>query len=294
VTKITKPRKARKGKLHTQNTKSTITIVGDSHARGIAGELLHQLDHHYKITGLVKPNAKLAEVLNTASKDLNKSDNLIVFGGSNDFDKQVHRSNITSLTKFLEDHQNTTIILAAVPLRYDVGIRSPINEQINSYNRNLHKIIKGKKHVKLINITPKREHYTRHGFHLNRMGKEVITKEIIKCLPTEQHNRRVAVLELPWKDEPGTLSTQSTLTEEIIILDRDMGNVNSQCDPTSATGNSTGNTINTNPIPINGLSNQQGGKQDENRCLENKQDIGNNPKSQRHRPKLRDNEFLWR
>jgi hypothetical protein len=168
-----------------------------------------------------------------------------------------------------------------------------VNEQFISYNRNLHKITKGQKHVKLINITPKREHYTRHSFHLNRMGKEVISKEIIKCLPAELHNRQIKVLELPWKNEPGTLSTQSILTEETITLDRVMENVNSQYGPTSATCNSTGITINTNPIPINGLSSQQVGKQEENRCLENKQDIGNNPKSQRHRPKLIDNDFLW-
>jgi hypothetical protein len=173
---ITKPPTVRKRKHLSQNVKSTITVVGDSHARGITGELLHRLDNRYKINGLVKPNAGLTEVLNSTRKYLNKS---------NDCDKQVYRSNITSLANFLEDSQNTNIILAEVPLRYDIGIKSPKNEQILKHNRIMHKIAKGYKHVKLISITTNREHFTRHGFHLNRMGKEEISKMIIKCLPTE-------------------------------------------------------------------------------------------------------------
>jgi hypothetical protein len=55
---------------HHQNKKPSITILGDGHARGIAGELLYQLNHRYKFTGHVKPNAGLTEVLETAKKDL--------------------------------------------------------------------------------------------------------------------------------------------------------------------------------------------------------------------------------
>ena len=167
---IIKPPATRKRKHLSQNWKSTITVIGDSHARGIADELLHRLDHSYNITGLVKPNAGLSEMLNSARKELNRSDNLIVFGGSNDCDKQVYRSNITSLANFLNDSQNTNIILVEVPLRHDIGIKSSKNELILKHNRTMHKIAKNHKHVKLISITPNREYFTRHGFHLNRRG----------------------------------------------------------------------------------------------------------------------------
>jgi hypothetical protein len=53
---IKPPTVGKKNKNH-QNRKPKITILGDSHAHGIAGELLHQLNHRINIIGHVKPNA---------------------------------------------------------------------------------------------------------------------------------------------------------------------------------------------------------------------------------------------
>jgi hypothetical protein len=244
----------------------------------------------------VKPNAGLSEVLNSASKELNRYDNLIVFGGSNDCDKQVYRSNITSLANFLKDSQNTNIILAEVPLRHDIGIKSSKNEQILKHNRIMHKIAKGHKHVKLISITPNREYFTRHGFHFNRMGKEEISKMIIKCLPTDPNNQEAVVLELPWKEEPERPTSRSMPFDELcetetIAKDKNMVNVNNQCDPTISTFTTDGTSIITNPTPINGLSSLQEGKQEKNCNSKNKQEISSNPKSQRNCPKLRNKDF---
>jgi hypothetical protein len=66
--KTTKPPTLKNETKYHQNKKSSVTILGDSHARGIAGELLYQLNHRCNITGHVKPNAGLTEVLKTAKK----------------------------------------------------------------------------------------------------------------------------------------------------------------------------------------------------------------------------------
>ena len=200
--------------------KRNIIIVGDSHARGMAGELLHHLNHRHRIIGLVKPNANLTEVLKSASKDLNKltkADTLIRFGGSNDFANKVHRRNLTSLVNFLVDSQHTNIILLDVPLRYDIGIGSPVNEQIIGYNKQLHKITERYKHVIMVRSTTTREHFTRHGFHLNRVGKEVVSKEIINYLSINQSDRKAAVPRLRWKEESGRVGTQSSQTKELSV-----------------------------------------------------------------------------
>jgi hypothetical protein len=48
--KMAKPPTRKKGNKHRQTQKPN---WGDSHARGIASELLHQLNHSYKIIGHV-------------------------------------------------------------------------------------------------------------------------------------------------------------------------------------------------------------------------------------------------
>jgi hypothetical protein len=55
--KTTKPPTGNRRNKYRQTKKPNITIWGDSHARGIASELLHQLNYSYKITRHVKPNA---------------------------------------------------------------------------------------------------------------------------------------------------------------------------------------------------------------------------------------------
>jgi hypothetical protein len=74
----------KKGQENQQINKPRIVIVGDSHARGVAGEILHQSNRHIKPTGYVKPNSGLAELINTANKvsdNLTKRDTLVLIGG---------------------------------------------------------------------------------------------------------------------------------------------------------------------------------------------------------------------
>jgi hypothetical protein len=200
---IKPPTVEKKNKNH-QDRKPRIIILGDSHAHGIAGEMLYQLNHHFNTIGHVKPNAGLTELLKTAKKDsskLTKADTIIMFGGSNDIDKNVHGSNQTSIVKFLDDAQNINVILAEVPMRNDIGVGSPINEQIKNYNKKLHKVTKRFKHVKLTRVTTNREHFTKHGLHLNNKGKEIMSKELLKNLPTKHESQKVAAIQLPWRNE---------------------------------------------------------------------------------------------
>jgi len=72
---------------------------------------------------------------------------VIVFGGTNDIEKSKQCSNLTLTVNFLENTQNTNVILMEVPVRYDTEARPLISEQIVSYNRKLHKVTKQYKHV---------------------------------------------------------------------------------------------------------------------------------------------------
>jgi hypothetical protein len=81
---IVHPSTAKKNSMKHQDSRSRIVILGDSHARGVAGELLHQSKHRLNTIGYVKPKAGLTELLNTAKNDLSKltkMDTLIMIGG---------------------------------------------------------------------------------------------------------------------------------------------------------------------------------------------------------------------
>jgi lysophospholipase L1-like esterase len=124
-----------------------------------------------------------------------------MIGGSNDIDKSVHGKNITSIVNFLDGAQNTNVILVEVPVRYNIGARSHINKQIENYNKKLYKLTKSFKHVKLTKVTTNREHFTKHGLHLNNKGKEIMSKELLKNLPIKHESQKVSAIQLHWKND---------------------------------------------------------------------------------------------
>jgi lysophospholipase L1-like esterase len=188
TSRTTNRQSTRKGSLKHRDGRPGFVILGDSHARGIASELLQQSNHQISATGYVKPKAGLAELLQTAKSELNKlsrKDTVIVIGGSNGIGKTELNTNLTSIVKLLDVLQHTNVIIAELPVRYDTEATPWINEQIKQYNKKLGKVTKSHKQAKLIRTTTDREHYTKHGLHLNSRGKESMVREILKKLSWE-------------------------------------------------------------------------------------------------------------
>ena len=68
----------------------TILIIWDSHARGLAAELQHNLDKNFGVQGVVKSSSDLSSILNPGIediKDVTKNDVIIVRGGTRDVSK---------------------------------------------------------------------------------------------------------------------------------------------------------------------------------------------------------------
>ena len=98
----------RKGNKKYKDNRPGIIVIGDSLAQGCAGELLHHVEQHYNVMGYTKPNAGLLELFNTAkevSSKLTKKDTVIVLGGTNDMERNMHQKNLTSIEKFLDSMQ---------------------------------------------------------------------------------------------------------------------------------------------------------------------------------------------
>jgi hypothetical protein len=109
-----------------------------------------------------------------------------------------------------------------VPVRYDSEARSHINEQIENYNKKLVKVIKSFKHVKLVRVTTDREHFTKHGLHLNIKSKEIMSKELLKNLQIKHESQKVAAIQLPWINEAtkaGVQNIKNVRLNEILNID---------------------------------------------------------------------------
>jgi hypothetical protein len=209
--------------------------------------------------GYVKPNAGLSELINTAKGEtskLTRRDTLIIIGGSNDIDKNVHGKNLTSIVNLLQDTQHTNVILVEVPVRYDIEARARINEQIESYNRKLQKVTKGFQHAKLIKVSSNRDQFTKHGLHLNNKGKELLAKELLKNRSVKLKSQKVDAIQLPWKEEflkEGTQITEKISSSEILNT-----NTNHHSLETSVIVMKESTLDQPNPSLINSPTNEQG------------------------------------
>jgi hypothetical protein len=68
---------------------------------------------------------------------LTQKDVIVICGGSNDLNQNKVKLAISRIREFIERHSHTNIILANVPIRYDLSYHSPTNKRIRSYNKEL-------------------------------------------------------------------------------------------------------------------------------------------------------------
>jgi len=74
--------------------KQKVIIIGDSHAKGCAAEITHNLERTFEVTGYVKPRMGLEEITNIARKETDeftKKDMFVVWGGSNNVAKMSQK-----------------------------------------------------------------------------------------------------------------------------------------------------------------------------------------------------------
>jgi hypothetical protein len=164
---------------HGKKKKHCIMIVGDSHSKGCATNVKGYLSNNHKVQGLVKPGTCLDILTKTAmnvSKNLTKNDILILWSGANDVAKNDTMKAFRCLVDFAKNSSHTNIILASVPHRHGL-ISSRVNEEVRAFSRKLMKIRKIFGHVSIIEIHPNREYYTKHGQHLNGLGKSKVSKQ---------------------------------------------------------------------------------------------------------------------
>jgi hypothetical protein len=183
-----------------QTIPQKVVIIGDSHARGYATNMKHSLKNHMVI-GYVKPGASIDTLITTAKKDieyLNKNDTIVFLGGTKDVSRNNTQNGLRQLVDFVKSNKHTNILLVRIPYRYDLAIWSCVNKEVESYNRKLVKTMKPYEHVKVINVETKREHFTRHGLHMNKEGKEQTARKTADAINTMFQKQIEEPIRLQW------------------------------------------------------------------------------------------------
>jgi hypothetical protein len=168
-------------------------MIGDSFLRGIRENVELSVSNKFGIYSMVKPGCELSTLLESAksvSGSLTHKDVILICGGSNDSSSVRDEAIIDHIREFIQTNNHTNIVVANVPIRYDLSYYSQVNKGIRSYNKKLMGIAKVHKQIALIEIDIDMIYHTRHGQHFSKLGKLLfsnkITQKIYSVLGNEQ------------------------------------------------------------------------------------------------------------
>jgi hypothetical protein len=167
-----------------------IMMIGDSFLRGIRDIVELSLSDKFGVYSMVKPGCKLNTRLESAKSvvgRLTHKDAILICGGSNDLNNNNNASVIKDITEFNKVNNHTNIILASVPVHYDLSYYSQANTEIRSYNKKLTEIMNAHKQVALTEINTDRKYHTRNGLHFN--------KEVPSVRPSKKQQKLYSVLQ---------------------------------------------------------------------------------------------------
>lgn len=164
----------------TKPKKKKIIIIGDSHVRGCARKISNYIGNKFEVSGMLMPGAGLAHITTLAHEEipnLTSDEAVVIWGGSNDVNKNGTSHGLRHLQNFINHRSNTNILALAVPHRHNLWEKSCINKVVQVLNRKLHKIFKAKDNVTIIDIIHRND-FTQHGLHQNTVSKEKVARMI--------------------------------------------------------------------------------------------------------------------
>ena len=87
------------------------------------------------------------------------------------------------------------------PHRFDLEESSCVNKEIKAFNRKLKKKkLRDTIITKVIDMSTNRDHYTKHGLHTNKSGKESLTRRTTDIVNKLFAGQKPAPITLEWKE----------------------------------------------------------------------------------------------
>jgi len=152
-------------------------------------------------------------ITHSAEKELDRlsqKDVVIVCGGANNINKNESVKGLKRVTQFVQHRRHMNVFLMNAPHRFDLEEASCVNKEIKSFNRKLTQIMKRYTHTEVIDMGTEREHHTRHGLHMNKKGKEYITRKIVNNIKSLFAKQKSAPITLEWNKNPGVPTSTTT------------------------------------------------------------------------------------
>jgi hypothetical protein len=133
------------------------------------------------VSSFIKPGANIKQIVHCQEMDfkcLGKKDISVINGGTNDLDNNSEKCAFVHMLQFVQKYVNTNIIMLNTPLRHDLALDSRVNFEIQDFNMKLNTSSKLFRHVELVDMNFNKNYFTKHGLHLNNVGKEGLAKLI--------------------------------------------------------------------------------------------------------------------
>lgn len=160
-------------------------ICADSHGRDLAAQV-NNYSKSLDAVGFVRPGGLAEDILNFNNIDgenLGPEDILVVMCGSNDVACNEAERALKSIEGTLKNYYGRKIILVDFPIRYDLSSWSCLNKEIIRSNTEIDALCNSYPNVLLVKSSMAgRNLHTRHGMHLNRLGKLWLARRICEVL----------------------------------------------------------------------------------------------------------------
>jgi hypothetical protein len=114
-----------------------VRIIGDSHLKGSAVRINQYLNTKFEVSSFIKPCACTNQLVHSQENklsNLGKKDVIIINGDSNNIGNKANRNGIiVRVTQFIQNHNNTNVIVLNIPYRHDLAKDSRPNLEIQAF-----------------------------------------------------------------------------------------------------------------------------------------------------------------
>jgi RNase H-fold protein (predicted Holliday junction resolvase) len=146
--------------------------------------------------------------------ELTKNDVVIIWGGMKDVGRNESNKELTEIRNFMENNNTYTMVIN-LPTRQDLEPTSCVSQETKVFNRKLGKYIKCFEHTSVVEIKWDKEHHTRHGLHLNKKGKKLLTNRLVTNIKDLFLKIQRTPILMTWSEgQEGKLQRETTKVED--------------------------------------------------------------------------------
>jgi hypothetical protein len=116
--------------------------------------------------------------------------------------KKRKKQGINWIQRFVETNKHTNSILIEVPHRYDLIQDACVNKEVEKYNSRIWKHMKVHENAEVMKVNLDRRGFTKHGQHMNAMGKELMAKRIVEAKKHILKICKKTTIGMKWKEDP--------------------------------------------------------------------------------------------